>query len=193
MKKLFVIICLLTLFIPGVALAKEKEKVAVYFFYGDGCPHCHKASEFFDNIQDEYGEYFELKKFETWDIFSQRRNKLMREVAEAFDVNDKNLGVPFIIIGDKTFIGYASNYDDDIIEAILDEYNNDDYEDLVIGFVNNMHIETYSRYGSVIILAVLLIVNVAIRNPRKKKEPVTEVNLNTPPLNEPIIEDKKSE
>ena len=29
----------------------EEEKVNIYFFYGDGCPHCKKEEEFLDALK----------------------------------------------------------------------------------------------------------------------------------------------
>ena len=113
MKKFIMTLCLLLVLIPSIAKAdnKEKEKINVYIFYGDGCPHCHKAFEFFEDIEEEYGQYFNLVKYETW--YSHRNNKMMSSVADALKTEKENLGVPYIIIGDKTFLGYSESYNDD--------------------------------------------------------------------------------
>lgn len=34
------------------AAESENDPVNIYFFYGDGCPHCAEAEEFFDSIED---------------------------------------------------------------------------------------------------------------------------------------------
>ena len=136
MRNIFVTICLLILFIPGLVNAKEKEKINVYIFYGDGCPHCHNAFNFFDSIEEEYGKYYKLVKYETW--YSHRNNKLMISTAEALGTDTTNLGVPYIIIGDKTFLGYSSQYDEDIKKAIVDAYNDENYDDKVAPVVTTM-------------------------------------------------------
>ena len=33
--------------------SEEDNKVKIYFFRGEGCPHCAEAEEFFDSIKDE--------------------------------------------------------------------------------------------------------------------------------------------
>lgn len=139
MKKLFMIICLLLTFIPNMVYAKDK-KINVYIFHGDGCPHCAKALEFFDSIDEEYGKYYNLVKYETWtSFFASRNNKMMKKVAESFGEDLEKLGVPYIIIGDKTFLGYTDSYKEDIKKAIVDAYNDDNYEDKVQPIINKMN------------------------------------------------------
>ena len=76
----------------------EKTKVNVYIFRGEGCSHCAEALEWFDSIQEEYGEYFNLVKYETW--YDEENAKLMKEVAEKRGETAE--GVPYIIVGDKS-------------------------------------------------------------------------------------------
>ena len=139
MKKFLMTLCLLLVLIPNIVRAdkQEKEKINVYVFYGDGCPHCHKAFEFFEDINDEYGKYFNLVKYETW--YSHRNNKMMANVANALKTDTENLGVPYIIIGEKTFLGYSESYNEDIKKAIVDAYNDDDYIDKVKPVINLMN------------------------------------------------------
>ena len=97
---------------------QKKEKVKVYFFHGDGCPHCADAKDFFDSIEDEYGHLFELVSYETW--YNSDNADLLEQVAE---VRDEEIGgVPYILIGNKSFSGYRSDFNDDIIESIENEY-----------------------------------------------------------------------
>lgn len=97
---------------------EENMEVKVYFFHRDGCPHCADAEEFFDSIEDEYGHLFELVAYETW--YDEDNAALLEEIAE---VRDEEIGgVPYILIGNKSFPGYLSDFDDDIIDAIEEEY-----------------------------------------------------------------------
>jgi glutaredoxin len=166
MKKLLIAVCcLLLVFIPMTTKAASKEKVKVYIFYGDGCPHCHRAFEFFKSIEDEYGKYYKLVKYETW--YSSSNNKMMFQVAEKMGTDTENLGVPYIIIGDKTFEGYTESYDEDIKKAIKDAYENDDYKDKVKPIIdarNKENKETlYMACGSITALAILTIINAMSR------------------------------
>lgn len=168
MKKFFMIVCLLLAFIPNVVSAKE-EKINVYIFHGDGCPHCAKALEFFDSIEEEYGKYYNLVKYETWTSFNaSHNNKLMKKVAEAFGEDLENLGVPYIIIGDKTFLGYTESYGEDIKKAIEDAYNSDSYEDKVKPIIDSMNKDVLTNVsiagGFTLGLIGLVIVNFILRS-----------------------------
>ena len=120
MKKIIIYIILLgVLLIPGSIKAEEKSKVNVYLFWGSGCPHCHDFLSFMNDISPEYMEYFELVGFEVW--YNDANGKVMQEVA---DYLDKEVGgVPFIVIGQKTFAGYSSGYDQEIKDLLVELYN----------------------------------------------------------------------
>lgn len=133
MKKLKFILVILfaVMLLPFSVFAEEEqneentesvdtvEKVNVYFFKGEGCSHCAEAKAFFQSIQDEYGKYFELKEYETW--YDTDNAELLEQVAEARD--EEVSGVPYIIIGNNSWNGYSSDFDEEIKKAITDEYD----------------------------------------------------------------------
>ena len=99
--------------------SENNNQAIIYLFRGKGCSHCREFLEFLNSITEEYGEYFRVVTFEVWNDTNNK--ELMDEVAEF--LGKEAGGVPFIVIGDKTFAGYASNYDDQIKDAIMDLYN----------------------------------------------------------------------
>lgn len=142
MKKFkFILIILLALFIlPFGVFAEEGEEVTeeaateevaaeeateetdnrvkLYFFRGEGCPHCADAEEFFNSIQEEYGQYFKIIDYETW--YNEENAELLQKVGE---VRDEEIGgVPYILIGNKSWSGYATDYDEEIKATIKSEY-----------------------------------------------------------------------
>lgn len=173
MKKLFILLCLALLIFPVMVSAKDKKKINVYIFHGDGCPHCANALKFFDSIKDEYGKYYKLVKYETWtSMNAQYNSKVMKKVAEEYKEDPKQLGVPFIIIGDKVFKGYSKAYDEDIKKAIVDAYNDEDYVDRVKPIVTKMRngiITNVAVAGSCSVALIgLIVLNLYLR--RTKKE-----------------------
>jgi thiol-disulfide isomerase/thioredoxin len=129
MKKLkiflAIVACLLiapfTVLAEGETSNEDSNKVKLYFFHGDGCPHCADAEEFFDSIEEEYGDKFELVAYEVW--YNTDNSELLQKIG---DVRDESIsGVPYILIGDKSWSGYSSSLDDEIIEAINTEYDKD--------------------------------------------------------------------
>lgn len=128
MKKLsYLLVAAIILLFPFVAGAKEK--VNVYIFRGEGCPHCEEALEFFDTLEqdEEYKDLYKLVTYEVW--YDENNSKLMQDVADA--LGEQASGVPYIVIGSKTFSGYASSYDDKIKDAIKTAYEDSDYKDVV--------------------------------------------------------------
>lgn len=106
---------------------KEPGKVNIYFFHGDGCPHCADLQAFLNSIKSEYGKYFNLYKYEVWK--NEYNNKLMYTFANALGDNPK--GVPYFIIGDVSYNGFSEDYKAGIIETIeaLHDKDNDIYFD----------------------------------------------------------------
>lgn len=106
----------------------EKDgKINVYLFWGDGCSHCKNAKVFFSELENEYGEYYNLILYEIWG--NQSNNDLLYDVASELGISVR--GVPFILIGEQYFSGYSSSSKEKIKNAIIEEYNNDNYIDIV--------------------------------------------------------------
>ena len=125
MKRLLLcVFSLLLVFMPSLSVSAAKSPVKIYEFYGNGCPHCTNSFVWFDHIEEEYGDYFDLVKFEVW--YDQDNADLMFEVGKALGKNVS--GVPFIVIGDKPFIGFGDSSKQEILDYILSEYEKDDSE-----------------------------------------------------------------
>lgn len=170
--KLLLVIIATILLIPFGVLAEEDvtntdvaseesnevvdNKVNVYFFRGDGCSYCASAEEFFESIQDEYGQYFNLVDFETWNDAGNAI--LLENVAEY--LGQEVEGVPYIVIGKQTWNGYASDYDESIKKAIKDEFEKDvTSRDNIIAEVKAKikNDEENKNYTSDIIAVVLIV------------------------------------
>lgn len=138
----------------------ESKEVNVYLFRGEGCPHCQEAEEWFASIEEEYGSYFKLVDYETW--YNEDNAKLMQQVAEAR--GEQAEGVPYIIIGDKSWNGFAESYETDIIEQIKTVFAQDVSEryDIMtyLPYINNGK-EKEDEKSSNDVLALILIIAVA--------------------------------
>lgn len=159
MKK--TILSLIALFIallfPLNVMADEKEeskeKINVYLFWGNGCGYCEAAKNFFRSIEKEYEDYYELVEYEVW--YDEDNKALMNSVAEYFD--EEIGGVPYIIIGETTFGGYSEEYNDSIIKAIKEEYENEDYVDVVKN-VKADGVTTEKNYDTLIIIGIFVVI-----------------------------------
>lgn len=121
MKRLIILLVVLFSFvlIPFNANASKNDKITIYLFRGQGCPHCTDFLNFLNNLDGEYADMFELEAYEVW--YNSTNSGLMNSIAE-FMKKDVG-GVPFIIIGEETFTGYGTSYDSDIKSAIKKLYN----------------------------------------------------------------------
>lgn len=122
-KKLVLLLIVLFSFmlIPINTNASKNDKATIYLFRGKGCGYCRALLTFLNSINDEYGDMYELKSYEVW--YNEDNYNLMKTISEFLEQPAQ--GVPYLIVGNKVFPGYASSYDADIKKAIKDLYNTD--------------------------------------------------------------------
>ncbi len=86
-----------------VGVEVEENKVNIYFFHGDGCPHCANEERFLKELEKEYGEYYNLYTYETW--YNSDNLQLMKKVKDYLG-SKVDEGVPYTVIGDQAYSGY---------------------------------------------------------------------------------------
>ncbi len=137
--------------------SEDSKKVKIYFFRGEGCPHCAEAEEFFDSIKDEYGEYYTIVDYETW--YNTENADLLQKVGKARD--EEISGVPYILIGNKSWSGYSSDMNEEIISTIKSEYEKDvadRYDIMELIDTDSTKAKEKSKSGDVMALIIVLIV-----------------------------------
>lgn len=97
----------------------EEKKVNIYLFWGDGCPHCKEELEFLESIYDEYKKYCNIYAFKVW--YNQDNADFMIELAD--ELGEEVSGVPYTIIGDKTFSGFGISMKKDLKSTIMNQHN----------------------------------------------------------------------
>jgi glutaredoxin len=88
----------------GVAqtpVAPERFDVPIYFFWGDGCPHCATQKVFLDQLKLDHPNVI-VYDFEVYYVEANR--PLMTAMAAAF--GRPVTGVPMTFIGDEVWVGY---------------------------------------------------------------------------------------
>ncbi len=114
---------------------KYDDKMNVYLFHGETCPHCQAEIEFFSKMESEYKETYNLYKFEVWN--NENNKKLKEKVVDKL-ISDSKIEltdemtldkyyslVPFLIIGEKVIVGYSEALDQDIKDTILEQKDNE--------------------------------------------------------------------
>lgn len=97
----FVLFALASFFILGTNILYAFSPLNAYFFWQEGCPHCAKEEKFFESIKGKYPQLV----INDYEVGKNRENALLlQKVGQGLGVNVT--GVPFLIIGDKEFVGF---------------------------------------------------------------------------------------
>ena len=123
MKK-FLLFLFIFLF-PLMAFAKENDKITLYFFHGDGCPHCADEKKFLNKIKKDYSN-LRIIKYEVW--YNDKNAEMLEKVKKELDV--KGAGVPVTIIADSVILGYGNGTGEKIRRAV-EYYQKEEYRDVV--------------------------------------------------------------
>ncbi len=93
----------------------SEKSVVIYFFWGDGCPHCAVEKPFLEEMEQKYPE-LEVKMYETWK--NKENLELFQQVAQAYGIQAR--GVPTTFIGNyEPIVGFAESMADDMESKII--------------------------------------------------------------------------
>ncbi len=165
MKKVIKFVLFLLLIIPTSTLAlskdyndyvgkyyniKNDEKVNIYLFYSKICPHCQKEEKYFETLKEKYQDKINIYTYEVTE--NKTNNEIMKSLKK--ELKENSQGVPFTIIGSKTFLGYDESLNERIentIESYLDENTKTDntYTIPILGKIE-------AKNASIILIAIIL-------------------------------------
>lgn len=112
--------------------ANAADQVTIYFFWGQGCPHCEHEKEFLSELQSEYPQ-IAVRDFEVWNNSENRQ--ILIDVGGKLNI--EIAGVPFTVVGDKHFIGwYDENSTGTAIEEAVKKAIDSGCSDIVAPIVN---------------------------------------------------------
>ena len=117
-NKIFLLFLLLSLILPIKAFA-QTDKLNIYLFYGESCPHCKELEEFLEPYLKE-NENVILNKYEVWN--NKDNQEKLNEVQKI--LNDNSSGVPYLIIGNNIITGYDSEITPERIKNTINYYQN---------------------------------------------------------------------
>ena len=139
-KKIFFLVLsalLFSIFIIFVRVSFATEKVTIYFFWGNGCPHCAQEKPFLEELKLKYPQ-LEVKEFEVY--YNKENQELFQKVTQAY--NTQAEGVPMTFIGTDFIVGFGSKETtgkeiEQLIQNCLKNYCPSPEEILSFGNVDN--------------------------------------------------------
>ena len=104
--------------VVGVKNTYASDKINIYLFWGEGCPHCQKEKQFLQDLVKNNDDLV-LYDYEVYKSYDGRSK--LQEAEEKLNVSVG--GVPFLVIGNKHISGFLSpeTTGQEIIK-IIDEY-----------------------------------------------------------------------
>ena len=124
MKKISYLLLLFVFFLPLTVFAQDKN-IILYFFHGDGCPHCADEEKFLKSIEEKY-DNLEIVRYEVW--YDEENAELLSKVNDAFSIT--RTGVPTNVIGSTVISGY-SDATGKKIERAIEFYQENEYQDVI--------------------------------------------------------------
>ena len=176
-KVLFSLITFLYLLI-GMPVS-AKEQVPVYMFSKDGCSACISALSYFEELESEYPDLFELKEIVVfdgnWNAVSDDRTNLLVKVYERFGEDSSKAATPTIVIGDYHTVGLpqdttevydaivdASKDDIDVVKGLIEDANLNldellEYDENNTNTQDTITDENGGKYDTIIIIGIFVV------------------------------------
>ncbi len=88
------------------------DKVIIYFFWGDGCPHCADEKPFLERLKQQYP--VEVRAYEVWNVPENQSIFIKMAAAHGFEPG----GVPTTFIGERHWVGYSDRIGREIEAAV---------------------------------------------------------------------------
>ncbi len=156
-----ILIALLFIFTP-LTLAQENDaNTCIYFFYGNGCPHCGQIEPYLEELETKYTN-INIQKFE---IYSNRENaNLLNKYFDEYNVQMDLRGIPAIFIANKYLIGnlqIQNNLENELIQnqgtncPQLNENNNQLSELSLITIIGAAFVDSINPCAIAVLLILL--------------------------------------
>lgn len=114
-KVLFVFLVLFSLFFLAGSVSADAagRKAVVYFFWGQGCPHCEHEKPFLESLKRKYSGLV-VKDYEVWHDVGNK--EIYRKMSAVYGVTSGS--VPATFIDTKSWIGYNDEKSKEIEAAV---------------------------------------------------------------------------
>ncbi len=114
MKKIILILLTIILFF-SFNQVKALEKTNIYLFYREECPHCHEEIEYLKALDLSNYNLIKLS------VDEKDNRELLNKVQDL--LNKPSNGVPFLLIGGRSVVGFDKTITPSIITEVLSKKN----------------------------------------------------------------------
>ena len=178
MKKILISLIYVFSLLVAIPVSAKEDLVPVYMFSKDGCSACISASQFFEDLESEYPNLFEVIEIvvfdENWQEVDNDRKELLIKVYDRFNEDSGSASTPTIVIGDYHSLGLPGDtnviYDEimnyknnekavDEVKKIIDELELD-IEDLKVyesSNTNTVQSESSGKYDAIIVVGIFVV------------------------------------
>ena len=98
----YLLVLLLSFFL--ISNVSAKEKITMYFFHGDGCPHCAAEEKFIKEHKDEFRNV-NIVKYEVW--HNDENVDFLKQVINKFAMESRS--IPYNVIGNTVITGFSES------------------------------------------------------------------------------------
>ena len=91
----------------------DRKSLIIYFFWGQGCPHCVKEKPFLEEMKRKY-QGLQVRDYEVW--YNKKNAIFLEKMAKAYGL--KAIGVPVTFIGSEAFVGFTNQSKSYLQDAI---------------------------------------------------------------------------
>ena len=99
---------------PVESSAAQGDEVTLYFFWGEGCPHCAAAKPMLADLETRYPQ-LEVRSFEV--LNSAENQRLFAGMTTKFGI--RRTGVPTFFLGQRYWVGYVESTTPHQLEAAI--------------------------------------------------------------------------
>jgi len=97
----------------NVSTPRSAATVKIYFFWGNGCPHCEREKEFLSGLKKQHPDLI----IESYEVWQNRANAIFfTRMTEHAGI--RSTGVPVTFIGNKVIVGFSEQEKTAISSAI---------------------------------------------------------------------------
>lgn len=82
--------------------SESRKSVTIYFFWGQGCPHCVKEKPFLEEMKAKY-QGLQVRDYEVW--YNKENALFLEKMAKAYGL--KAIGVPVTFVDGEAFVGFT--------------------------------------------------------------------------------------